>query len=99
MKPTNHLHSANKDRWEAAAEHGRRAVDSRGLWRRCQTEPGLVLSAKELHYLNGIAGRRVCVLGSGDNQVVFALAGLGVLVTSVNISQKQLQIAQLKFAT
>jgi len=54
----------------------------------------LVLSDKELYYLKGIAGRRVCVLGSGDNQVVFALAGLGALVTSVDISEKQLQIAQ-----
>ena len=36
----------------------------------------------------------MCVLGSGDNQVVFALAGLGALVTSVDISQNQLQIAQ-----
>ena len=61
MKPTNRFHSANKDRWEAASEHWRRAADSRGLWRRCPTEPELVLSDKELHYLNGIAGRRVCV--------------------------------------
>ena len=34
------------------------------------------------------------MLGSGDNQVVFALAGLGALVTSVDISQNQLQVAQ-----
>jgi ubiquinone/menaquinone biosynthesis C-methylase UbiE len=54
----------------------------------------LVLSDKELHYLAGIRGRRVCVLGSGDNQVVFALAGLGARVTSVDISQNQLRIAQ-----
>lgn len=47
----------------------------------------------ELHYLAGVAGRRVCVLGSGDNQVVFALAGLGAFVTSVDISENQLQVA------
>ena len=94
MKPTNPFHSANKDRWEAASENWRRAADSRGLWRRCPTEPELVLSDMELHYLAGIAGKRVCVLGSGDNQVVFALAGLGAFVTSVDISQNQLQVAQ-----
>ncbi|HEX5875275.1 MAG TPA: class I SAM-dependent methyltransferase, partial [Pyrinomonadaceae bacterium] len=94
MKPTNPLHSANKDRWEAASEHWKRAADSRGLWRRCPTEPELVLSAMELQYLAGIAGKNVCVLGSGDNQVVFALAGLGAFVTSVDISQNQLQVAQ-----
>ena len=94
MKPTNPLHSANKDRWEAASEHWRRAADSRGLWHRCPTEPELVLSHMELQYLAGIAGKRVCVLGSGDNQVVFALAGLGAFVTSVDISHNQLQVAQ-----
>ena len=99
MKPTNPFHSANKDRWEAASEHWRRAADSRGLWRRCPTEPELVLSDMELHYLAGVAGKRVCVLGSGDNQVVFALAGLGALVTSVDISQNQLQVAQQRSRT
>jgi 2-polyprenyl-3-methyl-5-hydroxy-6-metoxy-1,4-benzoquinol methylase len=94
MKPPNPLHSANKDRWEAASEHWRRAADIRGLWRRCPTEPVLVLSDTQLQYLAGIAGKRVCVLGSGDNQVVFALAGLGAFVTSVDISQNQLQVAQ-----
>lgn len=94
MKPTHPFHSANKERWEAAAADWERAADSRGLWQRCPTEPQLVLSNSELHYLAGIAGKRVCVLGSGDNQVVFALAGLGALVTSVDISQNQLQIAE-----
>src|SRR2546428_10962572 len=94
MKPTNPFHSANKDRWEAASGHWSRAADRRGQWRRCATEPQLVLSDMELHYLAGIAGKRVCVLGSGDNQVVFALAGLGAFVTSVDISQNQLQVAQ-----
>ena len=93
-KPTNRFHSANKDRWEAASENWARAADSRGIWRRCPTEPELVLSEKELHSLAGIAGRRVCVLGSGDNQVVFALAGMGARVTSVDISRNQLQVAE-----
>jgi 2-polyprenyl-3-methyl-5-hydroxy-6-metoxy-1,4-benzoquinol methylase len=94
MKPTNPFHSANKDRWEAATEHWARSADRRGLWQRCPTEPELVLGSRELHYLAGIAGKRVCVLGSGDNQVVFALAGLGASVTSVDISQNQLQVAE-----
>ena len=40
-----------------------------------------------------VSGREICVLGSGDNVVVFALAGLGARMTSVDISQKQLDIA------
>jgi 2-polyprenyl-3-methyl-5-hydroxy-6-metoxy-1,4-benzoquinol methylase len=93
MKLTNPIHSANKRRWEAASERWARGADSRGLWRRCPREPELVLNATELKYLAGISGKRVCVLGSGDNQVVFALAGLGAAVTSVDISENQLQVA------
>ncbi|MEI7834747.1 MAG: class I SAM-dependent methyltransferase, partial [bacterium] len=40
-----------------------------------------------------LAGKRVCVLGSGDNLAAFALAGMGAQVTSVDISQRQLDIA------
>jgi ubiquinone/menaquinone biosynthesis C-methylase UbiE len=94
MKPTNPIHEANQRRWDAASEKWAHGADSRGIWRRSPTEPNLVLSETELYYLAGIAGKRVCVLGSGDNQVVFALAGLGALVTSVDISQPQLQVAK-----
>jgi SAM-dependent methyltransferase len=90
---TNPMHSANQHRWElGAAQWGKRA-DTRGLWQRCPTEPELVFCPKLLERLSRIAGKRVCVLGSGDNQAVFALAGLGALVTSVDISQPQLDIA------
>lgn len=94
MNPTNPIHLANQRRWDAASASWARGADSRGLWRRCPAEPELVLSEAERHYLAGIAGKRVCVLGSGDNQVVFALAGMGALVTSVDISRNQLQVAE-----
>lgn len=94
MKPTNRIHSANKARWEAASEGWARAADTRGFWRRCPTEPDLVLSETELQFVRKLAGKRVCVLGSGDNQVVFALSGLGVRVTSVDISENQLEVAR-----
>ena len=48
---------------------------------------------RELAWLRDIAGKSVCVLGSGDNQVAFALAGMGAMVTSVDISQQQLDVA------
>jgi ubiquinone/menaquinone biosynthesis C-methylase UbiE len=34
------------------------------------------------------------VLGSGDNEVVFALTGMGARLTSVDISAKQLEVAR-----
>lgn len=94
MTPNNPLHVANKERWEAASPRWAEGADSRGIWRRCASEPELVLSAHELEYLGNVTGKRVCVLGSGDNQVVFALAGMGASVTSVDISENQLQVAE-----
>lgn len=90
---TNELHEANRRRWDAGSEQWARGADSRGLWRRCPSEPELVLSPKELQHLAHVGNKRVAVLGSGDNQVVFALAGLGATVTSVDISQNQLDVA------
>lgn len=90
---SNSLHEANRKRWDAVSESWARGADSRGLWRRCPAEPQLVLCDRELAYLRDIAGKDVCVLGSGDNQVAFALAGLGAKVTSVDISQRQLDVA------
>ncbi|MCD6404822.1 MAG: class I SAM-dependent methyltransferase [Planctomycetes bacterium] len=93
------IHAANRKRWDAAARRWAEGADSRGYWKRCPQEPELVLCAKELEYLGDISGKRVCVLGSGDNQVVFALAGLGAAVTSVDISQNQLDIAAQRSKT
>lgn len=78
----------------SGSEQWARGADSRGLWRRCPREPELVLSPRELHYLADIRNKRVAVLGSGDNQVVFALAGLGATVTSVDIARNQLDVAE-----
>jgi ubiquinone/menaquinone biosynthesis C-methylase UbiE len=45
-----------------------------------------------------VAGKRVAVLGSGDNLVVFALAGMGARVTSVDIAENQLAVARQRAA-
>lgn len=92
------FHEANRIYWDASSEAWARGADSRGLWRRCPTEPELVLCDRERDHLADIAGRRVCVLGSGDNQVAFALAGMGAEVTSVDISRAQLDVAEQRAA-
>ena len=45
------------------------------------------------HFLGELTGKRVCVLGSGDNYAAFALAGMGAIVTSTDISEQQLRVA------
>jgi len=56
--------------------------------------PRLVFSPNEMRYLNDVRHREVCVLGSGDNEAVFALSGMGAFVTSVDISESQLETAR-----
>lgn len=89
-----HIHDANMTRWDAGAERWAEDAESRGLWNRCAQKPELVLTELELIYLGDLSGKHVCVLGSGNNEVVFALAGQGANVTSVDYSQKQLDIAE-----
>jgi len=89
----NEIHEANRKGWDAVSPHWQAKVDVAKEWRRCHIDPSLALNEQELKYLGDISGKNACVLGSGDNLVAFALAGLGAKVTSVDISQKQLDIA------
>ena len=90
----NEFHEANRACWNEWAEWWGKKADDRGVWRRCHCDPTLVLSAGEMRFLSDMQGKDVCVLGSGDNEVVFALAGMGGKVTSVDISERQLEIAE-----
>ena len=95
----NSMHEANRRAWDAVSPHWQARVDDVGEWKRCHIDPGLALRKEELECLGDIAGKEVCVLGSGDNLVAFALAGLGATVTSVDISQTQLDIAAERACT
>ena len=86
-------HAANQAFWDASIEWWKEKEDTRGLWRKAPENPALVLSPPELPFLEAVAGEEVCVLGSGDNEVAFALAGLGGKVTSVDLSQRRLDVA------
>src|SRR5215470_7878419 len=91
---SNHFHEANRRRWDAGSPDWAHRTDTRGTWRKCHRDPSLALHEAELAWLRDSAGKRVAVLGSGDNQVVFALAGLGAEVTSVDISEAQIEVAR-----
>jgi SAM-dependent methyltransferase len=95
------MHQANRRRWDLAASHyGVRRGDG---WRRCLADPSLGFERGSLQLLRqyvgqDLAGKTACVLGSGDNYAVFALAGMGAQVTSVDISQAQLDVAAQRAA-
>ena len=90
----NNQHEQNRACWNSWADWWRKKADQRGIWQKCHRNPELVLSPGEMRFLSDVRGKDVCVLGSGDNEVAFALAGMGATVTSVDISEKQLEIAE-----
>ena len=81
-----HIHDANRRRWDAGSASWAHHADTRGIWKRCHLDPSLALDAAELKWLRDVGGKSIAVLGSGDNQVVFALSGMGAKVTSIDIS-------------
>jgi SAM-dependent methyltransferase len=91
----NRMHEANRQRWDLAADRYRTFREAG--WRRCLTDPSLGFERGSLallqQYVGDLSGKSACVLGSGDNYAAFALAGLGADVTSVDISQGQLDVA------
>src|SRR5437660_7281872 len=93
-----HLHEANRRRWDAASASWAHRADTRGIWKRCHLDPSLALDSAELKWLADVARKSVAVLGSGDNQVVFALSGMGARVTSIDISEPQLEVARSRAA-
>jgi SAM-dependent methyltransferase len=95
---TNRFHEANRRRWDAGSASWADHADTRGTWRKADRDPALALHPSELVWLRDVAGKKVAVLGSGDNQVVFALAGMGAIVTSIDISERQIDVARSRAA-
>ncbi len=89
----NKAHEANRKGWDAVSAHWQAWVDANKDWRKSSTDPTIALDDQEMEVLGDPSGKQICVLGSGDNLVAFALSGLGARVTSVDISQQQLNIA------
>lgn len=94
----NPIHEANRKSWNAKAQFWRQLRDRDQLWRHCTQQPAVAFQGQALElihaYVPTLAGKQVCVLGSGDNYAAFALAGLGAAVTSVDIAENQLAVAQ-----
>ncbi len=72
-----------------------------GILPKLLSQPQLAFEGGVLEWIQELApedGREACVMGSGDNYAAFALAALGWNVTSVDISEQQLAIAQRRAA-
>jgi len=90
------MHEANRKYWDAATPRWRELDEED--WRRCPERPSIAFEGNALdmiyEFVGTLAGKPVCVLGSGDNYAAFALAGLGAVITSVDISEQRLRVAE-----
>ena len=93
----NEIHEANRRRWDEMAGDWDDRLNRDGLWRRCHREPELAFEGSALEtireMMGTLDGKRVCVIGSGDNLAACALAVLGAGVTSTDISGERLRLA------
>ena len=93
----NTMHESNRRYWNEVAAWWERLEVEGGIWERCPAEPELAFAGGALGLVRDAAGdvggKDVCVVGSGDNLVSFAFAGMGANVTSVDISDRRLAVA------
>ena len=94
----NKMHRANRTYWDNLSSEWKAGRDEDGLWKLIRANPELAFEGEALEmikeFVGGLNGKRVCVIGSGDNYAAFALAGLGATVTSTDISEPQLDVAR-----
>ncbi|MBN1667162.1 MAG: class I SAM-dependent methyltransferase [Anaerolineales bacterium] len=92
------ISQANQRYWDVLAPSWQSLRDQDQLWRKCSKQPELAFEGEALSlihkFVGSLQGRQVLVIGSGDNYVAFALAGLGAQVTSSDISSRQLDVAR-----
>ena len=88
------MHEGNRACWNGWGEWWETRRDEVGVWKLCHERPELVLSPGEFQFMGDLRDKKVCVLASGDNEVAFAMAGMGARVTSIDISEGQLAIAE-----
>jgi ubiquinone/menaquinone biosynthesis C-methylase UbiE len=95
------IHEANRKYWDASTPEWQKLDE--GDWRKCPRQPEIAFEGNTLEtiqeFVGNISGKRICVIGSGDNYAAFALAGLGAEVTSTDISKERLKVAEQRAKT
>lgn len=96
----NKIHEANRRRWDNQAGTWEERLNRADLWHRCHKEPELAFKGEAFATIREAVGdlrdKRVCIIGSGDNMAAYALAGLGAVVTSTDISEERLKLASCR---
>ena len=93
----NERHESNRAFWNAHAPCWKEDPTAAN-WDQCHKDPTIRFAAEELQAMGDVSGKTACVFASGDNRAVFSLVGMGATVTSVDISENQLEVARERAA-
>ena len=96
MNNYNEIHDTNRKWWDTTSPDWKKRDEE--TWKKCKenTSLGLDNRMQEIldKFIGSPLGRKTCVVSSGDNFAAFALAGMGMKVTSTDISELRLNIAR-----
>jgi ubiquinone/menaquinone biosynthesis C-methylase UbiE len=96
MKDRNEIHDTNRKWWDVKSQDWREREEV--VWNRCRENMSFALDRRMQEivgeFIDAPQDKTACAIASGDNFAVFALAGMGMKVTSTDISELQLNIAR-----
>jgi ubiquinone/menaquinone biosynthesis C-methylase UbiE len=96
MDNINDIHEANRKWWDASSPDWKKLDEN--TWKTCKENSSFTLDSRMQdifdEFIENPQGKKVCAIASGDNFAVFALAEMGMKVTSTDISELRLNIAR-----
>lgn len=100
MNNNNEMHDTNRKWWDFTSPEWKERDEE--TWKTCKENSSFTLDRRMQEIVDefiGIPeGKKTCVISSGDNFAVFALARVGMKVTSTDISELRLNIARERAA-
>ncbi|MBN2076340.1 MAG: class I SAM-dependent methyltransferase [Dehalococcoidales bacterium] len=96
MNYINEIHDTNRKWWDVKSQDWQKLDEE--IWNTCKEQSSFALDRRMQEvfdeFIGNSKGKKACVIASGDNFAVFALAGMGMKVTSTDISELRLNIAR-----
>ncbi len=96
MDNINDIHEANRKWWDASSPDWKKLDEN--TWKTCKENSSFTLDSRMQDIVDEFIGdpedKKTCVISSGDNFAAFTLSGMGMKVTSTDISELRLNIAR-----
>ena len=96
MDNINEIHEANRKWWDVSSPDWKKLDEE--TWQTYKEQSSFTLDRRMQEifdeFIEKPEGKKTCVISSGDNFTAFALAGMGMKITSTDISRLRLNIAR-----